>query len=160
MRPVGGGARNDRTKAVGFRRDARPPATTPGLEARTEAEDEANKKRWQESGGGQVSGRGRAGERRTRPSAHDGRSTFPPLLHPGTQGSADQWRWSLNWDEIEPRILVGACPRSPSDVDTLAAEAGATAIVCLQSDLCLEALEIDLDAIRLARFGFQGRAER
>ena len=78
----------------------------------TEAEEEANNKRWQESGGG--------------------------------AGSSDAWRWTLNWDEILPgQVFVGSCPRSASDVDELVRGTGATAILCLQSDLCLEALQID-----------------
>lgn len=48
-------------------------------------EEEANKARWQESGGG--------------------------------QGSSDEWRWTLNWDSLPGHpILIGSCPRSPSDI--------------------------------------------
>ena len=78
----------------------------------TDAEEEANNKRWQESGGG--------------------------------AGSSDAWRWTLNWDEILPgKVFVGSCPRSAFDVSELVKGTGATAILCLQSDLCLEALQID-----------------
>jgi len=51
-------------------------------------EEEANKKRWEESG--------------------------------NSSGSVDEWRWTLNWDEVIPdKILVGTekgggCPRSVS----------------------------------------------
>ncbi|GBG89942.1 hypothetical protein CBR_g50032 [Chara braunii] len=31
-------------------------------------------------------------------------------------GSTDSWQWSLNWNEITPTIVVGACPRSADDV--------------------------------------------
>ena len=62
----------------------------------------------------------------------------------GGAGSSDAWRWTLNWDEVLPgRVFVGSCPRSASDVDALVAGTAATAILCLQSDLCLEALQID-----------------
>eukprot|EP00976_Prorocentrum_cordatum_P111005 1195300-Prorocentrum_minimum.AAC.4 len=57
-------------------------------------------------------------------------------------------KWTLNWNEIEDLILVGSCPRSPSDVDRLVDEAGVQSIVCLQSDACFEALKIDWPAIR------------
>ena len=62
----------------------------------------------------------------------------------GGAGSSDAWRWTLNWDEIVPgQVFVGSCPRSARDVDELVKGTGATAILCLQSDLCLEALQID-----------------
>ena len=71
----------------------------------------------------------------------------------GGAGSSDAWRWTLNWDEILPgQVFVGSCPRSASDVDELVKGTGATAILCLQSDLCLEALQIDWR-------GVTGRAE-
>lgn len=60
----------------------------------------------------------------------------------------DQWRWSLNWDDITDNIVVGACPRSPGDVDRLVEEAKVDAIICLQSDGCFDALKIDWQAIR------------
>lgn len=94
-------------------------------------------------------------------------------------------RWTLNWDDISPDIVVGSCPRSPADVvrlgcrgmrnkhlvcgpftlfilkqsvpcsdsslapqDRLVEEAGVGAILCLQSELCHEALQIDWPEIR------------
>ena len=45
-------------------------------------------------------------------------------------------------------IFVGSCPRSASDVSAIAAGTGATAILCLQSDDCLTALNVDMDAVR------------
>jgi len=59
-----------------------------------------------------------------------------------------KWEWTLNWNEVDPMILVGSCPRSPSDVDRLVDEAGIQAIICLQSDDCFKALKIDWPAIR------------
>lgn len=89
-----------------------PCANSPtGVQPVTEAEEEANKKRWEESG--------------------------------NKEGSVDQWRWTLNWDRIaDYPILVGSCPRSPEDVDRICKEAGATAILSLQSDVCLDAMAV------------------
>ena len=28
----------------------------------------------------------------------------------------DEWKWTLNWDYITPQLVVGSCPRSPSDI--------------------------------------------
>ena len=72
----------------------------------------------------------------------------PPASPPPPQGAADEWRWTLNWDEIVPGVIVGSCPRSAADVDAIAAHSGATAILSLQSDLCLDALQVDLPAIQ------------
>lgn len=87
-----------------------------GLAAASAAEEEANKKRWEEA---------------------------------GEKGSVDQWRWTLNWDRIGTyKIVVGSCPRSVDDIDRIMQEAGASAILSLQSDLCLDALHIDWPALR------------
>lgn len=45
-------------------------------------------------------------------------------------------RWSLNWNTITPEIIVGSCPRSPSDIDRMVDEANISAIICLQA--CLQ----------------------
>ncbi|CAG9462830.1 unnamed protein product [Pedinophyceae sp. YPF-701] len=66
----------------------------------------------------------------------------------GGQGSQDEWRWTLNWDEITDKITVGSCPRSPSDVQAIAEKSGCTAILGLQCDDCLSALEIDYKQLR------------
>ncbi|CAI5485118.1 unnamed protein product, partial [Closterium sp. Yama58-4] len=63
-------------------------------------------------------------------------------------GAVDEWRWTLNWNHILPNLIVGSCPRSPDDVDRIADEAGATAILNLQSDLCFDALQIPFESIR------------
>ncbi|DBB11634.1 TPA: hypothetical protein ACH3X3_007018 [Trebouxia sp. C0006] len=60
----------------------------------------------------------------------------------------DQWRWSLNWDTITSEIVVGSCPRSASDIDRMVDEAGINAIICLQSDACFEAMQIDWPVVR------------
>lgn len=70
---------------------------------------------------------------------------LPPFSLSSPQGSADQWRWTLNWDEIDANIVVGSCPRTAADIATLAGPDGPrpTAILCLQSDLCWDALSIE-----------------
>jgi len=66
----------------------------------------------------------------------------------GTSNAIGEWKWTLNWDAIDDNIIVGSCPRSVEDVDRLVEEANIEAIICLQSDACFEALEIDWNAIR------------
>lgn len=66
----------------------------------------------------------------------------------GNKGNSKEWHWTLNWDRINDNIIVGSCPRSPSDVDRLVDEAGIDAIICLQSELCHEALQIEWKPIR------------
>ena len=80
------------------------------------AEEEANKKRWEESG--------------------------------NSKGHVDEWRWTLNWDRITDGIVVGSCPRSAADIDTIATQSGCDAILCLQCDLCHDALSIDWPVLR------------
>lgn len=57
-------------------------------------------------------------------------------------------KWTLNWDEVEKDVIVGSCPRSPEDIDTIAEETEAKAILSVQSDLCLDALQIDYAKLR------------
>ncbi|GAQ81461.1 Dual specificity protein phosphatase family protein [Klebsormidium nitens] len=67
----------------------------------------------------------------------------------GTETPAfGEWKWTLNWNFITPDIAIGSCPRSASDVDRIVDEGGFNAIINLQSDLCFDALEIPIDAIR------------
>lgn len=47
------------------------------------------------------------------------------------------WVWTLNWDEIRSDLLVGSCPMTAADLDTIKAETGATALLSLQTDDCL-----------------------
>jgi len=75
-----------------------------------------------------------------------------------------QRAWTLNWDFVhagaQPAtpddapppllLLLGSCPKTGADVRRIAAESPATAILCLQSDDCLAALGVDLDAVRAA----------
>ena len=52
----------------------------------------------------------------------------------------------LNWSVIGPDPRVGSGPCEPSDLDALQAEAGASALLSLQSDACLAKLGIDYPA--------------
>ena len=52
----------------------------------------------------------------------------------------------LNWSVIGPDPRVGSGPCEPSDLDALQAEAGASALLSLQSDECLAKRGIDYPA--------------
>jgi hypothetical protein len=58
------------------------------------------------------------------------------------------WTWSLNWDEITPRILVGTCPMTTVDLDRIGAEAGVSAVLSVQHDHCLAYWDIDYAEMR------------
>ena len=64
------------------------------------------------------------------------------------------WAWTLNWDPVllredgSVKVMIGSCPRSPDDVSRLAKEAGVSAILCLQSDECLDSLGIDIASLK------------
>lgn len=58
------------------------------------------------------------------------------------------WEWSLNWNELRSDIVLGSCPMSPPDIDRIADETGANAIMSLQTDECRSAFAIDYDAHR------------
>jgi hypothetical protein len=53
------------------------------------------------------------------------------------------WRWTLNWSEIRDDIVVGSCPVRPADVDRIRDDAGAGALLSLQTDDCRAGLGID-----------------
>ncbi len=57
-----------------------------------------------------------------------------------------EWQWSLNWGDIRHDIVVGSCPMTIEDIDRIAGEAGATALLSLQTDLCRGAFSIDFSA--------------
>jgi len=50
--------------------------------------------------------------------------------------------------EWESKLFCGSCPRTPDDVDRLVDEAGVEAILCLQSDVCFEAMDIDWEGVQ------------
>jgi hypothetical protein len=58
------------------------------------------------------------------------------------------WTWSLNWGEINPRILVGTCPMTTADLDRIDAEAGVSAVLSVQHDHCLAYWDIDYSEMR------------
>lgn len=53
------------------------------------------------------------------------------------------YNWRLNWNVIRPDLIVGSCPREVADLITLQQDTGATALLSLQHDECLEKQEID-----------------
>jgi hypothetical protein len=57
------------------------------------------------------------------------------------------WVWSLNWNPITPRIVLGTCPMAVPDLERIHTEAAATALLSLQHDECLERLAIDYPAL-------------
>lgn len=58
------------------------------------------------------------------------------------------WKWTLNWNEIRGDLVIGACPMSPRDIDTIHEQTGATALLSLQTDECRRAFDIDYAAHR------------
>jgi atypical dual specificity phosphatase len=53
------------------------------------------------------------------------------------------WVWTLNWGEVRHDLVIGSCPRRPTDIDRIAEATGATAVLSLQTDDCRAALGID-----------------
>lgn len=51
--------------------------------------------------------------------------------------------WRLNWNVIRPNLIVGSCPREVADLMVLQQNTGATALLSLQHDDCLEKQDID-----------------
>lgn len=66
----------------------------------------------------------------------------------GVSQVGGSWSWTLNWNTINDEIVVGSCPRSDEDVERIALESGCNAILCLQSDDCLVAMDISMENIR------------
>jgi atypical dual specificity phosphatase len=56
------------------------------------------------------------------------------------------WAWTLNWGRVRDDIIVGSCPMTPNDIDTIHSGTGATALLSLQCDDCRAAFRIDLEA--------------
>jgi hypothetical protein len=59
--------------------------------------------------------------------------------------------WRLNWNVVRHDLVVGSCPREPSDLDALRVETRVSAVLSLQHDECLEKQEIDYP--RQVRYG-------
>lgn len=53
------------------------------------------------------------------------------------------WQWTLNWDEVRTDLVIGSCPMSVADIDSICAGTGASALLSLQSDECRGAFGID-----------------
>ncbi len=53
------------------------------------------------------------------------------------------WRWSLNWGEITPQILIGTCPMKPEDLAEIKAGTNVSAVFSVQHDDCLAYWDID-----------------
>ncbi len=110
-----------------------------GVAPVSDAEEEANKKRWEESGNNE----GHVDEWCVQMTRDDnGNYTWHTHKKPSPR------RWTLNWDRITDHIVVGSCPRSVGDIDTIATQSGCDAILCLQCDLCHDALSIDWPTLR------------
>lgn len=58
------------------------------------------------------------------------------------------WKWTLNWNEIRGDLVIGACPMTLDDIDTIHEKTGATALLSVQADECRNAFDIDYDAHR------------
>lgn len=58
------------------------------------------------------------------------------------------WQWSLNWDEVRTDMVIGSCPMIIEDIDRICEEAGATALLSLQSEECRSAFGIDYESHR------------
>ena len=51
--------------------------------------------------------------------------------------------WPLNWNVVRHDLVVGSCPREPSDLDALRLETRVSAVLSVQHDECLEKQGID-----------------
>ena len=59
--------------------------------------------------------------------------------------------WPLNWNVVRHDLVVGSCPRTPSDLDALRVETRVSAVLSVQHDDCLAKQEIDYP--RQVRYG-------
>ena len=53
------------------------------------------------------------------------------------------WKWSLDWGEVTPEILVGSCPMAPRDLETIQRRSRISAVLSVQHDDCLAYWGID-----------------
>jgi atypical dual specificity phosphatase len=60
--------------------------------------------------------------------------------------AVNDWEWTLNWGEVRPEIVIGSCPMTIVDIDTIRRETGATALLSLQTDQCREHFGIDYES--------------
>lgn len=59
-----------------------------------------------------------------------------------------RWKWTLNWNEITDRLVIGSCPMVGSDLARIRTEARVSALLSLQHDLCYAHFGIDYGALR------------
>jgi hypothetical protein len=59
--------------------------------------------------------------------------------------------WPLNWNVVRHDLVVGSCPRTPSDLDALRVETRVSAVLSVQHDECLAQHQIDYP--RQVRYG-------
>ena len=57
----------------------------------------------------------------------------------------------MNWNVVRHDLVVGSCPRTPSDLDALRVETRVSAVLSVQHDECLKKQEIDYP--RQVRYG-------
>ncbi|MEE4376718.1 MAG: dual specificity protein phosphatase family protein [Candidatus Competibacteraceae bacterium] len=53
------------------------------------------------------------------------------------------WSWRLSWNQIRPDIIIGSCPMKPGHLKSIQAKSGATALLSIQHQECLDRLGID-----------------
>jgi predicted protein tyrosine phosphatase len=58
------------------------------------------------------------------------------------------WKWTLNWGQATPSIVIGSCPMTVKDLQQIQAETGVTAMLSLQHDDCLRNWKIDYPTMK------------
>jgi atypical dual specificity phosphatase len=58
------------------------------------------------------------------------------------------WTWTLNWGRVREDLVVGSCPMTVDDIDTIRARTGSTALLSVQHDECRATFGIDLEQHR------------
>jgi predicted protein tyrosine phosphatase len=52
------------------------------------------------------------------------------------------WTWTLNWGEVREDLVIGSCPISVADLDSIRESARASAILSVQTDECRARFDI------------------
>lgn len=60
----------------------------------------------------------------------------------------EDWSWTLNWSDIRDDLVIGSCPMTTEDFDTILKDTSATAMLSLQTDECRGAFNIDYGMLR------------
>jgi hypothetical protein len=58
------------------------------------------------------------------------------------------WKWTLNWGQVTPSIIIGSCPITNEDLKRIQSETGISAVLSLQHDDCLRHWNIDYPGIQ------------